>query len=188
MVKLTKIYTRGGDKGQTSLGDGARVAKHSARVAAYGEVDETNSVVGIARLHVAGDLEMALGRIQNDLFDVGADLCVPEKENPKREPLRVSAAQVSRLEAGIDHLNAELEPLNSFILPGGTPAAAHLHHARTVARRAERRIAALMETETINPEALRYVNRLSDYLFVAARYVNRDAGGDILWVPGANRE
>lgn len=187
MVKLTRIYTRGGDAGETSLGDGGRVAKHSPRPAAYGTVDETNAVIGIARLSAEGAVDAMLSRIQNDLFDLGADLCTPERENPKYPPLRISQAQVDRLEAEIDAMNADLAPLNSFILPGGTALAAHLHHARTVARRAERDITYLATVETINPLAVKYVNRLSDHLFVLARHVNDNGAADVLWVPGANR-
>ncbi|MBI1208810.1 MAG: cob(I)yrinic acid a,c-diamide adenosyltransferase [Azospirillum sp.] len=189
MVRLTRIYTRGGDKGQTSLGDGSRVAKHGLRVAAYGTVDETNGVIGIARLHAGGDAEIdaMLMRIQNDLFDLGADLCTPEQEQPKYPPLRVSDAQVDRLEAEIDRLNAELQPLNSFILPGGSPLAAYLHLARTVSRRAERLITELAEVEPVGASALKYANRLSDHLFVLARWANDKGVGDVLWVPGANR-
>lgn len=187
MVKLTKIYTRGGDAGQTSLGDGARVPKHSERPTAYGTVDEANAVIGIARLHATGDVDAMLARIQNDLFDLGADLCTPEQENPKYPPLRVVQGQVDRLEAEIDAMNARLAPLNSFILPGGSVLAAHLHHGRTVSRRAERDITRLAETETINPLAVKYINRLSDHLFVLSRHVNDDGAGDVLWVPGQNR-
>ena len=191
MVRLTRIYTRGGDQGQTSLGDGTRVAKHSARPAAYGTVDEANAVIGIARLTAAADggaeTDAMLARIQNDLFDLGADLCTPEQPDPKYPPLRVTAAQVTRLEAEIDALNAALAPLDSFILPGGRPTAAQLHLARTVVRRAEREITALAETEPVNPEAVRYVNRLSDHLFVLSRWVNDRGAGDVLWVPGGNR-
>jgi cob(I)alamin adenosyltransferase len=191
MVRLTRIYTRGGDQGQTSLGDGTRVAKHSPRPVAYGTVDEANGVIGVARLTAAADggaeTDAMLARIQNDLFDLGADLCTPEHPDPKYPPLRVVAAQVARLEAEIDALNAELEPLNSFILPGGRPTAAQLHLARTVVRRAEREITALAEAEPVNPEAVRYVNRLSDHLFVLARWVNDRGTGDVLWVPGGNR-
>jgi len=188
MVKLTRIYTRGGDAGQTSLGDGARRAKHDLRVAAFGTVDEANAVIGLARLSTAGDpADAVLARIQNDLFDLGADLCTPEQENPKYPPLRIVPEQVSRLEAEIDRLNADLAPLNSFILPGGTPAAAHLHLARTVVRRAERLIAELAEREAVNPQALIYANRLSDLLFVLGRHLNGNGAGDVLWVPGANR-
>jgi cob(I)alamin adenosyltransferase len=187
MVRLTRIYTRGGDKGETSLGDGARVAKHDPRVAAYGTVDETNATIGLARLHAKGALDAMLGRIQNDLFDLGADLCRPEGGEPARSALRISAAQVARLETEIDAINAKLAPLDSFLLPGGTPAAAALHLARTVARRAEREITALAHAEPLNPEAVRYINRLSDLLFVLARHANDDGAKDVLWVPGANR-
>jgi len=191
MVRLTRIYTRGGDQGQTSLGDGTRVAKHSARPAAYGTVDEANAVIGLARLTAVADggadTDAMLARIQNDLFDLGADLCTPEDPDPKYPPLRVVAAQVARLEGEIDALNAELASLDSFILPGGKPTAAQLHLARTVVRRAEREITALAETEPVSPEAVRYVNRLSDHLFVLARWVNDRGAGDVLWVPGGNR-
>jgi len=192
MVQLTRIYTRGGDKGKTSLGDGTRVVKHDVRVAAYGTVDEANSVIGMVRLHTAGvdgmaEADAMLARIQNDLFDLGADLCTPEQENPEYPPLRVVAEQVTRLEQEIDRLNADLKPLKSFVLPGGTPASAWLHLARTVARRAEREITVLAETTAINPLAIRYVNRLSDHLFVLARWLNDKGAGDVLWVPGANR-
>ena len=187
MVQLTRIYTRGGDKGKTSLGDGKRVAKHAPRVAAYGAVDETNSVIGVVRLHVDGDSDAMLARIQNDLFDLGADLCTPEQEDPPYEPLRVVVEQVDRLEREIDAMNAELEPLKSFVLPGGTPASAHLHVARTVARRAEREITVAAEAEDISPNAIRYINRLSDHLFVMARWLNDKGTSDVLWVPGANR-
>ena len=191
MVKLTRIYTRGGDKGETSLGDGARVAKHDPRVAAYGTVDEANAAIGLARLHSRGELDEILARAQNDLSDLGADLCRPEASGEGRDgaraPLRVSEAQVLRLEAEIDAINARLEPLESFLLPGGTPAAACLHLARTVARRAEREITALAEAEAVNPQAVRYINRLSDLLFVLARHANDDGAKDVLWEPGANR-
>ena len=187
MVKLTRIYTRTGDTGQTGLGDGSRVAKTDPRVTAYGTVDELNALLGICRLHADGDLEAALIRIQNDLFDVGADLCTPEQEEPPFEPLRVVEGQIDWLETEIDRVNAHLATLRSFVLPAGTPAAAHLHHARTVARRAERDTAALAVTTPINENVLRYLNRLSDYLFVLARDANREAGGDVLWQPGENR-
>lgn len=191
MVKLTKIYTRGGDSGETSLGDGTRIAKHAPRPTAYGTVDETNAVIGIARLTAVADggeeTDAMLARIQNDLFDLGADLCTPEEENPKYPPLRVTAAQVARLEAEIDAMNAELQPLNSFILPGGKPTAAQLHLARTVARRAEREITRAAALEPIGEEAVKYINRLSDHLFVLARWVNDRGTTDVLWVPGANR-
>ncbi|NIA68435.1 cob(I)yrinic acid a,c-diamide adenosyltransferase [Pelagibius litoralis] len=191
MVKLTRIYTKGGDKGKTALGSGQRVVKHHPRVAAYGTVDEANATVGLVRLHSAGlpdkTIDEILGRVQNDLFDLGADLATPEVENPEYPPLRVTAPQVERLEQEIDRLNAELAPLNSFVLPGGSPAAAYLHLARTVSRRAEREITVLAEAEAINPEAIRYINRLSDLFFVMSRYVNDKGAGDVLWVPGANR-
>lgn len=187
MVKLTKIYTRGGDKGETSLGDGARVPKHDLRVAAYGTVDEANSVVGLARLHTSGEADAMLGRIQNDLFDLGADLCTPEAENPKYPPLRMTQPQIDRLEHEIDAMNAKMKPLDSFILPGGTAAAAYLHLARTVARRAERLMTELATHEKINKLAIAYINRLSDHLFVLARHFNDDGAKDVLWVPGKNR-
>jgi cob(I)alamin adenosyltransferase len=187
MVKLDKIYTRGGDKGQTSLGDGARVAKHDLRVEAYGTVDELNAVIGLARLHAEGDADAVLSRIQNDLFDLGADLCTPEDSRRSQGALRIEDSQVERLEAEIDTLNDALAPLKSFILPGGTPAAAWLHMARTVARRAERLVCALAEKEDVNGAAVRYLNRLSDHFFVLARHLNDDGRADVLWVPGANR-
>ncbi|MCH4562668.1 cob(I)yrinic acid a,c-diamide adenosyltransferase [Halomonas sp. EGI 63088] len=187
MVKLTKIYTRTGDKGDTGLGDGSRVAKHDLRVSAFGTVDETNAALGLAQLHAVGKLQQVLATVQNDLFDVGADLCTPEQEAPEHPPLRVTAAQVTFLEQQIDAFNETLETLHSFILPGGTPLAAHLHMARTVARRAERLVTQLMAEQPVNPEVLRYLNRLSDLLFVAARRANDDGAADVLWVPGANR-
>lgn len=187
MVQLTRIYTKGGDKGKTSLSSGTRVHKHDPRVAAYGTVDETNATVGMVRLHTEGEVDELLSRVQNDLFDLGADLATPEVENPEYPPLRITEAQVERLEQEIDRINANLAPLKSFILPGGSPAAAHLHLARTVSRRAEREITALAENDSINPEAIRYINRLSDLLFVLCRHVNNDGATDVLWVPGANR-
>jgi cob(I)alamin adenosyltransferase len=187
MVRLTRIYTRGGDGGETSLGDGSRVPKHSLRVAAYGTVDEANAAIGIARLHVDTDADTMLGHIQNDLFDLGADLCTPEGGRRSTGALRISAAQVARLEHEIDAMNATLRPLDSFILPGGTAAAAYLHVARTVTRRAERLVSELAQTEPVNPEALKYLNRLSDHLFVLSRRVNDNGARDVLWVPGANR-
>jgi len=194
LVTLSKIYTRGGDAGETSLGDGDRRPKHDIRVAAYGTVDEANSVIGLARLHTgpAGSdadalADAMLSRIQNDLFDLGADLCTPEDGKRSEGALRIQASQVARLEAEIDAMNEDLEPLKSFILPGGRAAAAHLHHARTVARRAERLITELAETEAINAEAVKYVNRLSDHLFVLARRLNDGGRADVLWVPGATR-
>ncbi len=190
MVKLTKIYTRGGDQGQTSLVDGSRLPKHAIRIEAYGTVDEASSVIGLARLHTGGkaetaDIDAALSRIQNDMFDLGADLATPglDMENA----LRIQPAQVERLEQEIDALNAELQPLNSFILPGGSPASAYLHLARTVVRRAERMTTAAAQQEPINPVAIQYLNRLSDYMFVLARYLNGKGTADVLWVPGANR-
>jgi cob(I)alamin adenosyltransferase len=189
MVTLNRIYTRGGDKGETSLGDGRRVAKDDARVEAYGTVDETNAAIGLARLHSSQiiDADAMLARIQNDLFDLGADLCTPEDGRKHEGALRIVPAQVDRLEREIDVLNETLAPLTSFILPGGTPLAAYLHLARTVARRAERLVVTLAEREPVNPEAVRYLNRLSDHLFVLGRHVNDRGAGDILWVPGANR-
>lgn len=185
MVKLDKIYTRGGDSGETSLGDGSRVAKQSIRVAAYGTVEEANAIIGLARLHTDGEADAALARIQNDLFDIGADLCIPP--GAERQPaLRVTEAQVTRLENEIDQINDRLAPLTSFILPGGTPAAAHLHHARTVIRRAERLVAELAATEPVSAPSLIYLNRLSDHLFVLARQVNDNGKSDVLWQPGAN--
>ncbi|HEX3883696.1 MAG TPA: cob(I)yrinic acid a,c-diamide adenosyltransferase [Stellaceae bacterium] len=187
MVRLTKIYTRGGDNGQTSLGDGARVPKQSPRVEAYGTVDEANSAIGLARLHTGGDDDAMLGRIQNELFDLGADLCTPEDGRRAAGALRIVASQVKRLETEIDRMNKELQPLASFILPGGSAAAAHLHLARTVTRRAERLVSALAVEETINPEALKYLNRLSDHLFVLSRRLNGNGAADLLWQPGATR-
>ncbi len=187
MVQLTRIYTRGGDKGQTSLGDGSRVIKSDLRVAAYGTVDETNATIGIARLHCAGPTDQMLMRIQNDLFDLGADLCTPHQDAPEYPPLRIASAQVDRLEKEIDVMNAELAPLKSFVLPGGSPAAAYLHLARTVCRRAERLITDLAADTVINDQAPIYANRLSDHLFVLSRYVNDKGANDVLWVPGANR-
>lgn len=187
MVQLTRIYTRGGDKGQTSLADGRRVPKHDLRVTAYGTVDEANAVIGLARLHVEAGYQALLGRIQNDLFDVGADLATPEQEAPAHPPLRVVASQVLWLEGEIDRLNADLAPLKSFVLPGGTAGSAWLHNARTVTRRAERDCTALMAVEPVNPDALRYLNRLSDLLFVMARHCNDKGDLDVLWVPGKNR-
>ena len=187
MVRLTRIYTRGGDGGETSLGDGARVPKHALRVAAYGTVDEANAAIGIARLHVDPPADDMLGGIQNDLFDLGADLCTPEDGRRAAGALRIVAAQVERLEREIDAMNAALRPLNSFILPGGTPAAAYLHLARTIIRRAERLVSELTRSEPVNPEALKYLNRLSDHLFVLGRRVNDSGASDVLWRPGANR-
>jgi len=189
MVRLTRIYTRGGDKGETSLGDGSRVPKHALRVAAYGTVDEANAAIGVARLHIEAEAEAdaMLGPIQNDLFDLGADLCTPEAGRRSGGALRISAAQVERLEHEIDIMNASLRPLDSFILPGGSAAAAYLHLARTTTRRAERLVSELAQKEPVNPEALKYLNRLSDHLFVLGRRLNDNGARDVLWVPGANR-
>lgn len=191
MVTLNKIYTKTGDDGTTALGSGERRQKHDLRIEAYGTVDETNSVVGLVRLHASKEmphLDELLGRIQNDLFDLGADLATPETdEDLGYEPLRITANQVSSLEDAIDQLNVELSPLKSFVLPGGTPLATYLHQARTVARRAERLVAALTQKEQINMQALQYLNRLSDLFFVASRYANLKGEGDVLWVAGKNR-
>lgn len=192
MVVLNRIYTRTGDQGTTALGSGERRPKYDLRVASYGTVDETNATIGLARLHTAEfpEVDAMLGRIQNDLFDLGADLATPDKGEPlPYEPLRVIAAQVARLESEIDALNKDLAPLRSFVLPGGSPAAAYLHLARTVCRRAERMTVELaaVEGEPVNPEAIKYLNRLSDFLFVASRWVNGQGAKDVLWVPGKNR-
>ena len=190
MVVLNRIYTRTGDDGTTALGTGERRKKYDLRVAAYGTVDETNAVIGVARLHLADapQIDAMLGRIQNDLFDLGADLAVPQRDG-KAERLRVLPSQVERLEHDIDALNAALAPLNSFVLPGGTPAAAHLHLARTVCRRAERAVVELatQPDEPVGEAAIQYLNRLSDFLFVASRAANGNGAGDVLWVPGQNR-
>lgn len=193
MVVLNKIYTKTGDAGTTALGSGERVPKTSPRIAAYGTVDETNSHIGVARVHLAGadpDVDTMLLRVQNDLFDLGADLCVPDRgEKLPYEPLRVADAQVKRLEDEIDLMNGSLSPLRSFILPGGSATAAALHVARTVSRRAERMIVELaaIPGEPVSAPVLKYINRLSDFLFVAGRYVNERGKSDILWVPGKNR-
>ena len=192
MVVLNRIYTRTGDNGDTALGTGERRPKFDLRVEAYGTVDETNATLGMARLHTGADpnLDAMLARIQNDLFDLGADLCTPDKgEKLAYEPLRIVQTQVERLETEIDELNASLAPLRSFVLPGGAPAAAALHLSRTISRRAERLMVALSRTEgeVVSAPALQYVNRLSDFLFVASRYANLNAGGDVLWTPGKNR-
>jgi cob(I)alamin adenosyltransferase len=192
MVVLNRIYTRTGDDGSTALGSGERRPKYDLRVAAYGTVDEVNAVIGVARLHAAGDRELdpMLARIQNDLFDVGADLCLPDKgKGPGGARLDVTDAQVEWLEQQIDRLNGELEPLRSFVLPGGSAAAAYLHLARTVCRRAERLMVELKDKpdETVTAAAIKYVNRLSDFFFVAARFSNHQGAGDVLWVPGRNR-
>jgi cob(I)alamin adenosyltransferase len=185
MVKLTRIYTKTGDKGQTSLGDGARVSKDVLRVEAFGTVDEANAAIGVARLSAKGKLDAMLARIQNDLFDLGADLCVPENPDNHRSRLRVAEAQVERLEREIDVMNAKLKPLNSFVLSGGSALAAQLHLARAIVRRAERLMVALAKKQTVGDPALRYINRLSDHLFVMSRAANKSR--DVLWVPGANR-
>jgi cob(I)alamin adenosyltransferase len=190
MVVLNRIYTRTGDGGRTRLADGSEVAKTDPRVEAYGAVDETNACLGLVRLHTEADgrLHEILGRIQNDLFDLGADLATPAKpDEAPGQALRVTAGQVTRLEAEIDEMNAAIAPLNSFVLPGGTPAAAHLHLARTVCRRAERAAVALASDQAVRPEALKYLNRLSDLLFVASRRANQNGAEDVLWVPGAGR-
>ena len=191
MVVLSKIYTKTGDAGETALGNGARVAKHSMRVNAYGTVDETNATVGMARQHSTGDIDAALARIQNDLFDLGADLCRPDMERDHEAgyaPLRILERQVLRLEAEIDAMNVRLQPLRSFILPGGSALAAHLHVCRTVSRRAERLTVELATMEAINTEAVKYLNRLSDWFFVAGRIANDDGKADVLWVPGLTRD
>jgi cob(I)alamin adenosyltransferase len=194
MVVLNRIYTRTGDDGTTALGTGERRKKYDLRIACYGTIDETNAALGIVRVYTPKDVEIdaMLGRIQNDLFDLGADLCTPataKGKGPGGARLTVTEAQVTRLEAEIDRLNATLAPLRSFVLPGGTPAAAHLHIARTICRRAERMMAELADQagEDVSPAALKYANRLSDFLFVASRYANQKGAGDVLWVPGENR-
>ncbi|MDE2183145.1 MAG: cob(I)yrinic acid a,c-diamide adenosyltransferase [Alphaproteobacteria bacterium] len=185
MVLLNRIYTKTGDKGTTGLGNGRRVPKHSLRIEALGAVDEANAAVGVARLHAKGAADAMLARIQNDLFDLGAGVCVPEDPAKDRVRLKAAESQVTRLEREIDAMTAKQKPLTSFVLPGGTALAAHLHVARAAVRRAERRLTALAEQETVDGEALRYINRLSDLLFVAARAANR--GKDVLWQPGATR-
>jgi len=187
MVSLTRIYTRGGDGGETSLTDGSRVPKHALRVEAYGTVDEANSVIGIVRLAAPPEADAMLARIQNDLFDLGADLSTPETGRKAQGALRIVAPQVERLEHEIDAMNAELAPLTSFVLPGGSEASAYLHLARTVVRRAERLLSALAAQEPINPESLKYLNRLSDHLFVLGRHLNDRGARDVLWQPGAFR-
>ena len=190
MVVLNKIYTKSGDKGETALGNGDRVAKHSARVNSYGTVDETNATVGLARQHASGEMDAQLAMIQNDLFDLGADLCRPDMEkdaDAEYPPLRMSGAQVSRLEIEIDAMTARVDPLRSFILPGGSALAAHLHLCRTVSRRAERLVVELASVEAVNPVAVQYLNRVSDWFFQASRIANANGKDDVLWVPGANR-
>ena len=190
MVKLNKIYTRTGDDGETSLVNGHRVSKHSLRPSAFGAVDEVNSILGVCRLHTR-ELEdprpdEMLARIQNDLFDLGADLATPITDKAGKHDLRISETQVRRLEEEIDGMNAELEPLNSFVLPGGSPAAAHIHLARAQARRAEREMTLLATQEAVGEPAMQFINRLSDHLFVLARYINKQDGSDVLWKPGLN--
>lgn len=190
MVVLNKIYTKTGDDGETALGNGARVAKHSTRVNAYGTVDEVNATVGLARLRATEETDEALARIQNDLFDLGADLCTPDMERDAEAeypPLRMTDGQVDRLETEIDAMTKVLEPLRSFILPGGSPLAAQMHLCRTVSRRAERLVVELATMESVNPAAVKYLNRLSDWFFVAGRMANDEGKADVLWVPGANR-
>jgi len=186
MVRIDRVITRGGDGGQTSLGDGSRVPKDALRVEAYGEVDEANAAFALLRLHTAGDTaaDDMLARIQNDLFDVGADLCVPGEAGDR---LRLTDAPSLRLEAEVAAMNADMPALTSFVLPGGTAGAAHAHLARTITRRAERRVVALSHAEAVNPAVIRYLNRLSDHLFVLSRRLNGNGANDVLWVPGANR-
>jgi cob(I)alamin adenosyltransferase len=184
MVLLTRIYTRSGDKGKTSLGNGVRLPKYHARFEAIGDVDEANAALGLVRLYVEEELNRKLAGLQNDLFDVGADLCMPEDNQPR---LRILPNQVDQLEKSIDHFNQELQPLTSFVLPGGTIAASYLHLARTITRRAERRVTELADCENINPEIVRYLNRLSDLLFVLSRYLNDKGARDILWKPAENQ-
>ena len=187
-MKLDKIYTRTGDEGKTSLGDGSRLPKFHLRVTAYGSIDEANSVIGVANLHVKdSEVFQLLRHVQNDLFDVGADLCQPERAGAKKPLLRITEEQVTWLENQIDRFNAELEPLNTFVLPGGSPASAHLHYARTVTRRAERDVVRLFADEPANPAVLHYVNRLSDLLFVLARFLNEKGKEDVRWQPGLHR-
>ena len=187
-MKLDKIYTRTGDDGKTSLGDGSRLPKFHLRVTAYGSIDEANSVIGVTNLHVnEPEVLKVLNHIQNDLFDVGADLCRPERQGSAAQSLRLTEEQVTWLENKIDLFNAALAPLDSFVLPGGSPASAHLHHARTVTRRAERDIVRLASEEPVNPSVIRYVNRLSDLLFVLARFLNNKGKEDVRWQPGLHR-
>ena len=191
MVVLSKIYTKTGDAGETALGNGARVAKHSLRVSAYGTVDETNATLGLARQHASGEMDAALARVSNDLFDLGADLCTPDMHMDATlsyTPLRMVEGQVLRLEREIDVQNAKLTPLRSFILPGGSPLATYLHLCRTVCRRAERLTVELATMEQVNTEAVKYLNRLSDWFFVAGRIANNDGKDDVLWVPGLTRD
>lgn len=187
MVKLDKIYTRGGDKGETSLTDGTRTKKYAPRVEAYGSIDESNSIIGIARLHTNGENDEMLSRIQNDLFDLGADVSLPMGTKFEEHALRINEKQIERLENEIDHMNADIAPLTSFVLPGGSPASAYLHQARTVVRRAERLLVHVSEKEEISQFTIQYLNRLSDHLFVMSRKTNNNGKEDVLWVPGQNR-
>jgi cob(I)alamin adenosyltransferase len=187
-MKLDRIYTRGGDQGETSLGDGTRVPKHHGRVCALGGLDEANAVIGVALLHIDdAEVREVLTLAQNDLFDLGADLCKPEREGAKKTPLRVTGRQVETLEREIDRFNESLSPLTSFVLPGGSPASSYLHLARTIIRRAERDIVEVAASEPVNAETVKYVNRLSELLFVLARYLNARGSADVLWTPGLNR-
>jgi len=188
MVKLDKIYTRGGDTGETSLTDGTRAKKHTPRIEAYGTIDESNASIGLARLYTDGGDDQMLERIQNDLFDLGADVSMPAGGKYQEGALRIVQNQIDRLEAEIDNMNADIKPLKSFVLPGGSPASAHLHLARTVVRRAERLLVLVAEQEQISPLAIKYLNRLSDHLFVMSRKTNRDGKEDVLWIPGENRK
>jgi cob(I)alamin adenosyltransferase len=187
-MRLDRIYTKGGDRGETSLGDGARTPKFHIRVKAFGGIDEANAAIGVALLHIDdSEVRSILSVVQNDMFDLGADLCVPESPGSTRSRLRVSAKQVETIEHHIDRFNEALSPLTSFILPGGSAASAHLHLARAIVRRAERDVVELAAHEAVNEEALKYVNRLSDLLFVLCRYLNERGTADVLWTPGANR-
>ena len=187
MVKLDKIYTRGGDSGETSLTDGSRARKYAPRIEAYGSIDESNAAIGLARLYTKGDSDKMLSRIQNDLFDLGADVSLPTGSKFEQHALRISQAQIDRLEAEIDSMNAHIAPLKSFVLPGGCAAAAHLHQARTIVRRAERLLVKVADIEEISPLAIKYLNRLSDHLFVMSRKTNNNGKDDVLWIPGENR-
>lgn len=188
MVRLSRIYTRTGDTGNTSLGDGSRVLKNTVRLEAIGTIDEANSALGIVRLYTADKEDFILGRIQNDLFDVGADLCLPSQDQAARPVLRITETHVARLETEIDEMNKSLQPLTSFVLPGGTPGSAFLHQARVIVRRSERVLVSLCKEEWVNPDLLRYINRLSDHLFVLARHLNAHVCGDVLWEPGKYSE
>ncbi len=187
MVKLDKIYTRGGDGGETSLSDGKRMKKYAPRIEAYGTVDESNAAIGMARLHTFGADDVMLERIQNDLFDLGADVSTPADSKYAASALRIDQVQIDRLEQEIDQMNADIEPLTSFVLPGGSPASAYLHLARTMVRRAERLLVKVSEEEEISPLAIKYLNRLSDHLFVISRRTNDGGKKDVLWIPGENR-